>query len=243
MAARAVRVTRYPSGLRQSAHTHEAPHLSLVLAGGFFEQTGRREISFHAARLAVRPAGLRHAGAFGPQGALILTAAFPAHATFIRAPSWSNALPRERLRSLLPSLLAEDYEAVEAAWDLLALAQSPPPRSPSAWISAVRDQLIEEPAQANLSAMARRHGRHRVHLGRAFLAAFGETPSAFRRRAMLDRALCRIVGGQTPAIAALDAGFADQSHLTRACRDVFGVAPGRLTRRAVDVASVQYAPR
>lgn len=35
-----VRLKRYAPGLRQAAHAHDAPHLSLVLAGGFEERGG-----------------------------------------------------------------------------------------------------------------------------------------------------------------------------------------------------------
>lgn len=241
MHAAPVKLTRYAPGLRQRAHTHDHPHVSLMLAGGFEEEAGRTEVHFCAGRLALRPEGMRHAGTFSRRGALILACAFPAYATAIDSPHWSRPLPRERLRALTPLLLAGENEAVEAGWDLIALADDEPSRpTPSAWISNVRDQLIEEPAGADISTLATRAGRHRVHLGRAFLAAFGETPSAFRRRAMLDRALCAMTRGTFAAAAAAEAGFADQSHFTRACRQAFGLTPGQLTRGATDVAFVQY---
>lgn len=56
---------------------------------------------------------------------------------------------------------------------------------------------------------------------------------------MLDRALCLGALGLPAALAAAEAGFADQSHFTRACRDVFGLPPGRLVARTDEVASVQ----
>lgn len=234
-----VKLTRYAPGLRQAAHTHDAAHLSLVLAGGFEETAGRTQLMFTAGRLAMRPEGLRHGGNFQHGGALILACAFPAQAAAITTPLWSHPLPATRLRTLLPLLLEDDEEA---GWDLIALAQNGEPRAePSTWLSTVRDRLIEEPAGANLSAIAAQAGRHRVHLGRAFLAAYGETPSAFRRRVMIDRALCAMTRGFGAARAATEAGFADQAHFTRACRASFGLAPGQLLRRACNVASVQDA--
>jgi AraC family transcriptional regulator len=232
----------YAPGLRQQPHTHHgAPHISLVLAGGCREEWGRIEVMFGAGRLALRPEGMRHAVTFSRQGALILTCSFPAHDTEINGPRWSPELPRERLRALTPLLLGDDVEAVEAGWDLIALTRHSLARRPATrWLLAVRDQLIEEPGAANISMIAAQTGRHRVHLGRAFLAAFGETPSAFRRRAMLDRALCAMTRGVPAAAAAAEGGFADQSHLHRACRESFGLTPRQLTGDAADVASVQY---
>lgn len=234
-----VKLTRYAPGLRQRAHTHDAAHLSLVLAGGFEETAGRTQVTFTAGRLALRPEGMRHGGDFQRSGALILACESAVHAGAITAPHWSHPLPAARLRTLLPLLLDEEEDA---GWDLIALAQADEPRAaPSAWISGVRDRLLEEPAAASLSTIATQAGRHRVHLGRAFLAAFGETPSVFRRRAMLDHALCAMTRGATAAHAAAEAGFADQAHFTRACRAHFGLTPGQLLRRAGDVASVQDA--
>lgn len=236
-----MKLTRYPPELRQRPHTHGAPHISLVLAGGCQEESGRAEVGFGAGKLALRPEGMRHAVTFSRRGALVLTCAFPEHVAEIDTPSWSRPLPREQLRSLTPLLLSNETEAVEAAWDLIALADNEPARpAPGSWISAVRDQLIEEPT-ANISRVAAQCGRHRVHLGRAFLAAFGETPSTFRRRAMLDRALCGMARGLSAAAAAAEGGFADQSHFSRVCRESFGVTPGHIAGGATDVASVQYA--
>lgn len=237
------RLTRYGPSLRQRAHTHGVAHLSLVLAGSFQEECGRNDITFQSGRVALRPEGLRHAATFSPDGALILTYTFPAQAPPITTPYWSAPLPREHLRALTPLLLSGDGESAEAAWDLITIARHTPPRTrPSAWITAVRDQLLEAPASASLNEIASKAGRHRVHLSRSFLAAFGETPSVFRRRAMLERALRLVARGRSPAAAAAEAGFSDQSHFNRACRDIYGATPGQLTRAVVDVSSVQYSP-
>jgi AraC-like DNA-binding protein len=238
---RPVTLTRYPPDLSQRPHMHDAPHISLVLAGDCKEVLGRTEVEFGAGRLALRPAGIRHAVTFSRRGALIVTCAIPAHAVEINEPRWSPRLPRQQLRALTPLLFSDETEAVEAGWDLLALTEGQPPQRPAAkWLLAVKDQLIEEPA-TTISTIAAQTGRHRVHLGRAFLTAFGEPPSTFRRRAMLDRSLSAMARGFAGAAAAVEGGFADQSHFNRACRESFGLTPGQLTRRATDVSSVQYA--
>lgn len=237
------RLKRYAPGLEQTAHAHDAAHISLVVAGGFSETDSRGACAVGAGRTGLRPEGLRHAVRFGPAGAMVLTFEPPPRADgrpAVSHPAWSPVLPRPQLRLLTPMLLEGGETGLEAAWDLLALCETaPPPPRADRWLRAVRDQLIEAPGSARLTEIAHRAGRHRVHLGRAFLAAYGETPSVFRRRAMLDRALCLCALGQPSALAASEAGFADQSHFTRACRDVFGLPPGRLIARAAQVASVQ----
>src|SRR5690606_19858310 len=209
-----------------------------------FEETGPRGEAFALpGQTGLRPEGLRHSVRFGPAGAVVLTFTPPARVDdrlAIADSGWSPRLPGRHLRRLTPPLLARGEAAAEAGWDLLALCRRPVPSRPAdAWLRDVHDRLVEAPAEARLTDLARRAGRHRVHLGRAFLAAFGETPSVFRRRAMVDRALCLGAHGVPAALAAAEAGFADQSHFTRACRDVFGLPPGRLIARAAQVASVQ----
>jgi AraC family transcriptional regulator len=236
-----VTVNRYSPGYRQKAHDHDGAHVSLVLAGGHEEDAGRHQVSFDTGRLALRPDGMRHACQFSRHGALILTCSFAVHASAIQQPSWSRPLPFHRLRALTPLLLSGEADATEAAWDLIALSEfDEQQRAPSRWIRTIRDQLIEEPTGADISTIAEKAGRHRVHVGRAFLAAFGETPSAFRRRVMVSRALCAAARDTPVASAAALAGFSDQSHFSRACRAVFGLTPGQITRSANDVAFVQY---
>lgn len=231
------RLRRYAPGLRQQAHVHETAHLSLVLAGGFEEIESRRTGQALAGQLVLRPAGLRHAvnsGAGG--GAVVLSLEAPAHVeegAVVTDLAWSGVLPRGPLRRLTPLLLEGGEAGVEAAWDMLALAQArPAPARPDSWLRSVRDRLVEAPGGVRLTDLAHDAGRHRVHLGRAFLSAYGETPSAFRRRAMLDRALCLTAQGLPAAQAAVDAGFSDQSHFNRACRDLYGLPPVRLLARA-----------
>lgn len=230
------RLKRYAPGLRQAAHAHDAAHLSLVLAGAFEETDGRGSETADAGRAGLRPEGLRHAVRFGDTGALVLTFTPPNDAEGrppVADPAWSPVLPRDHLRRLTPLLLEGGEAAIEAGWDLLALCRIRPVSDrPDPWLRAVRDRLVEAPGGVRLTDLAHDAGRHRVHLGRAFLAAYGETPSAFRRRAMLDRALCLTAHGLSAALAAIDAGFSDQSHFNRACRDLYGLPPGRMLARA-----------
>lgn len=204
-----------------------------MLAGGFEETDASGDQAVTAGRAGLRPEGLRHAVRFGPAGALVLTFAAPGRpdgGPAIATPAWSPTLARPHLRRLVPLLLEGGDDGDDAVCDLLALCAAPArDTTVDPWLAAVRDRLIAEPAETRLADLAHRAGRHRVHLGRAFLAAYGETPSVFRRRAMLDRALCLTAQGLSAAQAAVDAGFADQSHFSRACRDLYGLPPGRLT--------------
>ena len=62
-------------------------------------------------------------------------------------------------------------------------------------------------------------------LARQFRAAFGTGPSHFRTMRQLDHARRMISGGLPLAEAALEVGFADQSHMSRMFKRAYGRTP------------------
>jgi AraC-like DNA-binding protein len=99
-------------------------------------------------------------------------------------------------------------------------------RSPSVEKVILRlDSAPNEPVSlAELAALA---GVSRFQLLRGFAREIGTTPHAYlvQRRVCLARQL--LAAGETPAQAAISAGFADQSHMTRAFLRHLGITPGR----------------
>jgi AraC-like DNA-binding protein len=79
----------------------------------------------------------------------------------------------------------------------------------------------------SLIELAALSGVSRFQLLRGFAREVGITPHAYliQRRVRLVRRL--LTGGKSPADAAQLAGFADQSHMTRAFARQFGITPGR----------------
>jgi len=78
-----------------------------------------------------------------------------------------------------------------------------------------------------LAELAALSGVSRFQLLRGFAREVGTTPHAYliQLRVRLVRRL--LAAGRSPADAALLAGFADQSHMTRAFVRQFGITPGR----------------
>lgn len=89
-----------------------------------------------------------------------------------------------------------------------------------------REAIAQNPAR-RLDATELEHlaDMDRWSLARGFRAAFGTSPSRFRTMRQLERARGRLEAGMPLAEAALDAGFADQSHMTRQFRAAFGMSP------------------
>jgi len=91
-----------------------------------------------------------------------------------------------------------------------------------------RQRLDEVPeVPTTLAELAALSGVSRFQFLRGFARETGITPHAYllQRRVRLARQL--LIAGRALAEAALEAGFADQSHMTRAFRRQFGVTPAR----------------
>ena len=97
------------------------------------------------------------------------------------------------------------------------------------WIHDAADLLRRDfqspPALRELAVMA---GVHPVHFARTFRTQLGCTVTEFVRKQRLDF-VCRelIASRRAVALIALEAGFADQSHLTKAFQRSFGTTPAR----------------
>jgi len=73
-------------------------------------------------------------------------------------------------------------------------------------------------------------GLSRFHLVRAFTKAFGVPPHAYQIRVQIQSARALLGAGTPPAEVAAETGFADQSHLTRHFKAVYGTTPGEYRR-------------
>ncbi|ATB33160.1 AraC family transcriptional regulator [Melittangium boletus DSM 14713] len=92
----------------------------------------------------------------------------------------------------------------------------------------VRDLIADDPMiQHPVKEFERVSGLDRWTIARQFRAAFGTSPSRFRTMRQLDLARLMIIGGMPLRDAALEAGFADQSHLSRMFKRTYGLTPAR----------------
>lgn len=98
---------------------------------------------------------------------------------------------------------------------------SPPVARALEWIDA------EPAAETSLSELAAACDVSRFQLIRGFLRDVGTTPHAYRIQWRVRLARRYLRQGHALAEAAQLAGFADQSHLTRAFLRQFGITPGR----------------
>ena len=135
-----------------------------------------------------------------------------------------------------PASELERYERLTATARLLVrhavgrvpAAGPPGPGSDPALAARIRAHIHDACTGADLTAgdLAAAAGCSRYTAYRAFHQAYGLAPSDYQRQLRVRAARRLLSGGVPPAVAAAEAGFADQAHLTRWFRRVVGVTPG-----------------
>lgn len=249
--ARATRagVGPYEIQLLSFAPNHRIPpfevdrgYLVVVLEGAVAKTFVRSEWALERHSLGVLPAGASHASRFGRKATRVVTV----RGREEQPPELLALLTRLRhvratASTALAACLAAELRAADASWplaaeglvlQLLALAgraEQPEGRSHVAAVRAARDLLHERcPAPVSLGELAREVGLPAPRLARAFRRELGVTVGEYSRILRLQWAASRLrARGVSLARIAADAGFADQSHFTRAFRAWAGTTPGR----------------
>jgi AraC-like DNA-binding protein len=129
------------------------------------------------------------------------------------------------LNPRLDEQLAPDLTA-DAALERVAAAASQLAQSPDPAMRAAVRRLADP--RARVERLADELGFSERQLRRRCHAAVGYGPKTLQRVLRFRRFLARADAGDDLARAALDAGYADQAHLTRDCTRLSGLTPSRL---------------
>jgi AraC-like DNA-binding protein len=158
-----------------------------------------------------------------------------------RAPVLADPVVARSLRRLHAALTGpaselERYERLTAAARLLVrhasgrvpAAGAPRPGADPGLAPRIRALIHDAGAAADLTAgdLAAAAGCSRYAAYRAFHQAYGLAPSDYQRQLRVRAARGLLSRGLPPAMAAAEAGFADQAHLTRWFRRYYGITPG-----------------
>ena len=119
----------------------------------------------------------------------------------------------------------------EAAMLAAALATAPTAEGKQAILEAAVDVIARAPSTSRVGSISRELNVSERHLRRRFEQAVGYGPKTFGR-VLRFRAFLSLVEehGYSLAAAAAEAGYADQSHLTRECNDLAGLSPAELLK-------------
>lgn len=238
----------YAAGLTVAPHVHDAPLLSLVLQGHATEEVSGRSRELSAQSLLYTPSFESHGHKFLTSGRWINiqfsaqwfarvgaeAGVLPSSTQLLRGgatASWASRLGAEIRRPDAVSQFAIEGALLLLISDLARLPALGERRRPP-WFKIVEDaieaSIAEPPSVTDLAALA---GVHASHLLRTFRRYHGCTVATYVRRQRVERARGEIATSKRPlSMIALDAGFADQSHFTRAFRQAYGETPGRYAR-------------
>ena len=239
----------YLPGQRHAKHSHERATLCLVLQGSFTQTYGRKSLECSPATLLYYPAGEAHADSFHN----LRTRCFVIELN----PSWlvrfsqsSNLInePANFRGDKASGLALRVFQEVGARDEFSHLSVEGLLLETVAEISrgarkmnyrepAGRLELAKELVQSNLQQpltlvqIAEHVGLHPVSLAQAFRKTFGCTIGEYVRRLRVEFA-CRELANQERPISEIadEAGFFDQSHLTRTFKRVLGITPAKLRK-------------
>jgi AraC family transcriptional regulator len=259
-AAVTIELLAIPAGLRLRGHGHDHTHLCFLAGGAFDERDARSSRAVGAGTLRRSPAGDEHDILFRAPSRclLVLVHGNPGGVAF-RLPADRAFLATARIGALareLTGCLDAPHDASALHLEVLAmelLAASTPPSGrrapvPPEWLQRIRDRIRDEPASPPpTSDLAGDAGYHPVYVARAFREYFGMGVGAYARLMQAEHARDLLArSGEPLAQIAAAAGYADQSHLSRAMRRMLGSTPGTVRDRrgrVIHVASVQDSAR
>ncbi len=236
---------------RLDRHTHDRACVAVMLEGSFDLQIEGRCLPCPPVAVFTEPAGEHHSNRIGRAGARVVVIQpdpveqelLRPFAGFIdRTSHRHHAGIAERAGRLAAELSRPDDLAPLAAEGivleiLVVLARSGDEsvRRPPPWLLRAQEVLhagFTEPVRT--AEIAREVAVHPAHLARAFRQCFRVSMGTYVRRLRLEWAAKELAGSDVPlAGLALAAGFADQSHFTRAFKRYSGLTPSvyRRTRR------------
>ena len=215
-------------------HDHECANINFTMRGSFREIIGSRPHECGPSSLLVKPAGKAHANVYGSTGAhSLIIEVTPRKLEMIRP--FSKLFERSdhiqnRVLAGLATRIYQEMQMVDSASPLMIeglilelLAQAtqdnlkscamPPPQ----WLAKARELIHEQFAETlSLSSIAAAVGINSAHLARMFRQYYRCTVGEYVRRRRIDYAIREVFYSDKPlSQIAIDAGFYDQSQLTR----------------------------
>jgi AraC family transcriptional regulator len=238
--------TRYAPLVLLDTHHHDCATLSLVFQGAYEERVGRRAHACLPFSFVCKPPQVAHSNAIGGTGlhALFVEIAgdraeeardaglFPPDAVCLRSPEAVGLVARvaEELRTRSTAFELSIEGLVLELWAAAARQRATShERRPPPWLMRAREFVQASfRERITLGDVARAAGVHPVHLAQVYRRRYGHTVGGHVRALRIEFATQALAD---PALSisriALDAGFVDHSHFTRAFRSRTGLTPSR----------------
>jgi len=243
----------YPPNLRQPRHAHKFASFSFVMSGSYVEKFNPHAFSRKSSTVVFHPPEESHAVNFETSVQILSVefdfkrlAAIRQHSAILDEPaSFRNENISYLGRKIYQELQqADSFSALAIEGLILEILAEAARRKTSEdekqfprWLAQTQEFLHANFADSFfVEDIARLAGVHPVHLSRVFRRKFGCTIGEYVRRLRVEFAERQISATATPlSEIALAAGFADQSHLNKTFKAVFGLTPAahrKISRRS-----------
>jgi len=227
----------FAAGFQGVRHAHDGHHFLFVIAGCVEDHGLARAERYDSSAVRESPRADRHLlRAAAPSRVILVTLEDAADVVWPRMPSRRRTHGVKGFpgwHALIRALHAQTPDALDLEERVLELfaRDSETDSAASPWLSMLRDRLHDEwRTLPPLGTLCQSIGVSREHLARRFRAVYGCTMREYVRRRQLAFVHEGLFNEMPLALLAREAGYADQSHMTRAVTRAFGRSPLRLRR-------------
>ena len=214
-----LRPSLLPAAADIARHRHREPYATVVLTGAYEEAGDAGRMVAGAGQVLFHGPFSAHRDRISAKRTVVLDLPLPFDGR--DWPARARVVDPDHIVRLAER---DPVEAVMALLDGLAPGQM-------AEEDDLPDQLsaaLRTPAPPRIGAWAAASGRSREHVSRSFEKLYGVPPAAYRADCQAKRAWRMIVAGDDSlAGIAVEAGYADQAHMTRAVKRLSGMSPKR----------------
>lgn len=233
-----VEVFYTPPNTRAPFHVHDQVTVVVPLSGSFVENTLKKSIQGKPGVVIVETPESPHENIYSPRGGTNLRLRMsPELQSFIECEAHGHSghvrtyeIARSMADNMSDPLLLEC-----ASLEILGFVNNGPewrPRSRPAFLREIVTNLRSDvDLGREITAIARDAQVSPIRLVRTFRSAYGISLARFIRVVQMQRAL-RLLSDPAISIStvAAEANFSDQSHMTRAFAQTYGVTPAALRR-------------
>jgi len=238
---------RHDLGRTVPPHTHEYAYFSLLVEGSYHETSGGSTIAYDPFTVVFHAPLMEHTDTIGRAGGrffmvellprwtetIASDGSLPEH--FVELSGGDPAWLMSRLYQEFLTRGATTELSIESLlYELCAFVLKMPaiPRQEPAWMADVDRRIQRNFSEAiSLQELAQHAGVHPSHLCRAFHRFRGRSIGDYVVGLRMQLACRRIVETEWPlADIAAEAGFADESHMSKIFKRLVGQAPGAYRR-------------
>lgn len=219
----------YPANRLTRPHFDRENRISIVLRGSLKEVACGQETFAGTGSVVFKPGDMVHQNTYGPTGTRIVSVVFKNHPSPQLPPlninqwQWLHGLPLATSAFQFAqklSTISSEEDLYEEVVNFFVQAPGEAPQTTAAqplWLQRIAEKIRDEFDQLiRTKDLAQEVGVHPVYLARIFRKYYGCSIKSYLQKLRIERAIQELSEQKKSVVdIALDAGFSDQSHLSR----------------------------